>query len=232
MPRLLPPSKPAIQALPPCPGIGHGAIVQPRGTAALAQALADLCAQPEIGFDTESKPIFTAGQVSSGPDVVQFATPSRAYVLQLRDAAAEDLVRTMLQHPGVVKVGFDLQQDLGQLRRRLGVEVSPLLDLTRLFHRLGYPRTLGIRSAVAIVFGQQLSKSKRVTTSNWAAASLSPAQVVYAANDAWVALQVLQALRRLEPGLFDGSGDGQSGSDGPSAGGRPSSKAINSSSVR
>lgn len=203
MPRLLPPSKPDILALPPHAGIAPGAIVQPRGADALAQALADLCAAPEIGFDTESKPVFTAGQVSTGPDVVQFATASRAYVLQLRDAGAEDLVRTVLQHPGVVKVGFDLQQDLGQLRRRLGVEVAPLLDLTRLFHRLGYPRTLGIRSAVAIVFGQRLTKSKRVTTSNWSAATLAPAQVLYAANDAWVALQVLQALRRQQPALFE-----------------------------
>lgn len=203
MPRLLPPSKPDILALPAHAGIAPGAVLQPRGAEALAQALADLGAQPAIGFDTESKPVFTAGQVSSGPDVVQFATATRAYVLQLRDAGAEDLVRAVLQHPGVVKVGFDLQQDLGQLRRRLGVEVAPLLDLTRLFHRLGYPRTLGIRSAVAIVFGQRLNKSKRVTTSNWANPSLTPAQLVYAANDAWVALQVLQALRRQQPALFD-----------------------------
>ncbi len=208
MPRLLPPSKPAIQALPPHAGVDAGAIVQPRGADALARALDDLLAQPEIGFDTESKPVFTAGQVSTGPDVVQFATAERAYVLQLRDGGTEDLVRTVLQHRSVVKVGFDLQQDLGQLRRRLGLEVAPLWDLTRHFHRLGYPRTLGIRSAVAIVFGTRLVKSKRVTTSNWAAAALSAQQLQYAANDAWVALQVLQALRRQQPALFDATARG------------------------
>ncbi len=208
MPRLLPPSKPAIQALPPYPGIAPGAIVQPRGAEALARAEAELLAAAEIGFDTESKPVFTAGQVSTGPDVVQFATAERAYVLQLRDDGAEALVRTVLRRPGLVKVGFDLQQDLGQLRRRLDVEVAPLLDLTRLFHRLGYPRTLGIRSAVAIVFGARLVKSKRVTTSNWAAATLTPQQLQYAANDAWVALQVLQALRRQQPALFAPAAEG------------------------
>jgi len=196
--RLLPPPKPAIQALPPFPALPVAAVVQPRGDAALAQMLADLAAQPHIGFDTESKPTFVAGQESNGPEVVQFATPKRAYVLQLRQHGSEDLVRTMLAHPGVTKVGFDLQQDRGQLRRRLGVEVTPLLDLTRVFHRMGYPRTLGIRSAVAVVFGQHFAKSKRVTTSNWAAASLSPQQLQYAANDAWVALQVLLALRQQQ----------------------------------
>ena len=199
MPRLLPPPKPAIQALPPFPALPAAAVVQPRGDAELAQVLADLATQPHIGFDTESKPTFVAGQESSGPEVVQFATAERAYVLQLRQPGAEDVVRAVLTHPGVTKVGFDLQQDRGQLRRRLDVEVTPLLDLTRVFHRMGYPRTLGIRSAVAVVFGQHFAKSKRVTTSNWAAASLSPQQLQYAANDAWVALQVLLALQQQQP---------------------------------
>lgn len=198
MSRLLPPPKPAIQALPPFPALPLAAVLQPRGEAALAQALADLAAQTQIGFDTESKPTFVAGQESSGPEVVQFATAERAYVLQLRAPGSEELVRAVLTHPGVRKVGFDLQQDRGQLRRRLGLEVTPLLDLTRVFHRMGYPRTLGIRSAVAVVFGQHFAKSKRVTTSNWAAASLSPQQLQYAANDAWVALQVLLALRQQQ----------------------------------
>lgn len=195
MPKLLPPDKTAILALPPYPGIAPGAIGQPHTAADLDAALADLAAQTHIGFDTESKPTFTRGTESNGPEVVQFATPQRAYVLQLRHAGCEALVRSVLADPRVVKVGFDLQQDLGQLRRRLGVEVAPLLDLTQVFHRMGYPRTLGIKSAVAVVFGQRLAKSKRVTTSNWANHVLTPQQVVYAANDAWVALQVMRALQ-------------------------------------
>ena len=203
MPKLHPPDKQAILALPPYPGIATAAIGQPHGAAELAAALADLAAQTHIGFDTESKPTFTRGTESSGPEVVQFATPTRAYVLQLRHPGCEALVRSVLADPRVVKVGFDLQQDLGQLRRRLGLEVAPLLDLTRVFHRMGYPRTLGIKSAVALVFGQRLAKSKRVTTSNWANAVLTAQQVQYAANDAWVALQVLLALQARDASLLD-----------------------------
>ncbi|MES2716065.1 MAG: 3'-5' exonuclease [Pseudomonadota bacterium] len=199
MPRLHPPDKQALLALPPYPGIAPAAVCLPQSAADLALALADLGAQRHIGFDTESRPTFTKGQESSGPEVVQFATPSRAYVLQLRHPGCEALARAVLAQDGVVKVGFDLQQDLGQLRRRLGTEVAPLLDLTRVFHRMGYPRTLGIKSAVALVFGQRFVKSKRVTTSNWANPTLTPQQQLYAANDAWVALQVLQALQRQTP---------------------------------
>jgi ribonuclease D len=196
MPRLMPPDKSALLALPPYPGIALADVRVPRSDAALADALADLGAQAQIGFDTESKPTFHKGQESSGPDVVQFATASTAYVLQLHHPGCEALARQLLVQPGVVKVGFDLQQDLSQLRRRLGTEVAPLLDLTRAFHRMGYPRTLGIRSAVAVVFGQRFAKSKRVTTSNWANHQLEPRQLLYAANDAFVALQVALALQR------------------------------------
>lgn len=199
MPRLHPPDKQALLALPPYPGLAAAAVCLPQTATDLDLALADLSAHPHIGFDTESKPTFVRGADTNGPEVVQFATPGRAYVLQLRHPGCEALVRTVLAQPGVVKVGFDLQQDLGQLRRRLGTEAAPLLDLTQVFHRMGYPRTLGIKSAVAVVFGQRFVKSKRVTTSNWANATLSPQQILYAANDAWVALQVLLALQRQVP---------------------------------
>ena len=196
MPKLHPPDKSALLALPPYPGIGMADVRLPRSDAALADALADLGAQTHIGFDTESRPTFSKGQESSGPDVVQFASAHTAYVLQLQHPGCEALARQLLAQASVVKVGFDLQQDLTQLRRRLGTEVTPLLDLTHVFHRMGYPRTLGIRSAVAVVFGQRFVKSKRVTTSNWSHPTLEPRQLLYAANDAYVALQVLAALQR------------------------------------
>ncbi len=194
MPRLKPPEKSAVLELEPFVGLGLEDIRLPQSEAQLAQAWTELSAHRHIGFDTESRPTFTKGQQSMGPDVVQFATPDRAYVFQLRHRACEELVRALLTEQKFVKVGFDLQQDLVQLRHRLDVEVASTLDLTKIFHRQGYPRTLGIKSAVAIVFGRRFVKSKRVTTSNWSVERLEPRQLLYAANDAFVALRVLQAI--------------------------------------
>ncbi len=53
---------------------------------------------------------------------------------------------------------------------------------------------VGLRGAVAGVLGARIHKSRRVTTSNWASAELSEAQQVYAANDAYAALQVFLGL--------------------------------------
>jgi ribonuclease D len=79
--------------------------------------------------------------------------------------------------------------------------VAPSLDLDRVFQQRGYGRSIGIKSAVAIVFGQRFVKSKRLTTTNWSLPTLQPRQLLYAANDAWVALCVLQALGAEADGL-------------------------------
>jgi ribonuclease D len=72
----------------------------------------------------------------------------------------------------------------------LGVTLSAVLDLDTVF-RKGH---IGVRAAVGAVLQRDFRKSKRITTSNWAAEGLTPAQLLYAANDAFAALQVMEAL--------------------------------------
>ena len=192
--RLHPPDKSAILELEPFVGVQVENVLMPRSDEQLMAAWTDLRSCRYVGFDIESKPTFVSGQESSGPDVVQFATATKAYVLQLRHRPSETLAQAILTDQGIVKVGFDLKQDQAQLRQRLGLEAAPVLDLTRVFHRKGYPRSLGIKSAVAIVFGQRFIKSKKIATTNWSNERLEPRQVQYAANDAYVALRVLEGL--------------------------------------
>ena len=60
--------------------------------------------------------------------------------------------------------------------------------------RIGHRGTVGAKVAVAYFFGQRLQKSKKVGTSNWANRRLNERQLLYAANDAWAALKVYEAL--------------------------------------
>jgi ribonuclease D len=53
---------------------------------------------------------------------------------------------------------------------------------------------MGVKAAVAVMYQRRFIKSKKAATSNWAARQLSEAQLVYAANDAWAALKVYEAL--------------------------------------
>lgn len=192
--RKQPPSKDESALLPPFEGVTLAHIHVPHTASEIDAAWAELGRARFVGFDTESKPTFNAGEVSGGPDVVQFATSTDAWIFQLREAACEDVVRHLLESADVVKVGFGLQSDHTQLKARLGVQVRPVLDLDVVFHRRGYPRTIGVRGALAVAAGKGFSKSKRVTMSNWAVAQLEPRQLVYAANDAFAALKVLEAL--------------------------------------
>ncbi|MET0350360.1 MAG: 3'-5' exonuclease domain-containing protein 2, partial [Rhizobacter sp.] len=113
--RKLPPSKDELAALPPFEGVPLERIHVPRSPQQIDAAWAELGRHRFVGFDTESKPTFNAGEVSGGPDVVQFATPTGAWVFQLRVAACLDVVRQVLESPDVVKVGFGLQSDHTQL---------------------------------------------------------------------------------------------------------------------
>jgi len=44
------------------------------------------------------------------------------------------------------------------------------------------------------VLNQRFAKARHVTTSNWSQPELNPRQMIYAANDAYAALKVLEAL--------------------------------------
>jgi ribonuclease D len=150
-----------------------------------------------LGFDTESKPTFVAGEVSTGPHVVQFATQDKTYVFQLFDLTCREIVSKLLTSKTVLKAGFGLAGDNTQIRRTLGVEPEHVLDINTIFKAKGYAKELGVKSAVAVMFNQRFVKSRKATTSNWANKVLSEGQLIYAANDAWAALKVYEALQDL-----------------------------------
>ncbi|HAL40462.1 MAG TPA: 3'-5' exonuclease, partial [Polaromonas sp.] len=77
---------------------------------------------------------------------------------------------------------------------KLGVDPQGVLDLNTVFRTRGYRKDMGVRGAVAVMFNKRFIKSRKATTSNWANARLSEAQVIYAANDAYAALRVFKEL--------------------------------------
>ncbi|MBL8336002.1 MAG: 3'-5' exonuclease [Rhodoferax sp.] len=169
--------------------------------AAHAQRVIDALAQaPVLGFDTESRPTFVRDEASSGPHVVQLATRRNAYVFQLEDARCVALLAELLAADVVRKVGFGLGDDLRRILRKLGVQPRGVLDLNDLFWQRGYRRDIGVRAAVAVMFQRRFAKSRKATTSNWARADLTPAQLLYAANDAYAALRVFEALHARDAG--------------------------------
>ncbi|MDZ7939180.1 MAG: 3'-5' exonuclease [Rhodoferax sp.] len=146
------------------------------------------------GFDTESKPTFQKDEVSEGPHIVQLSTAERAWVFQLHDARCRAVVAELLAFQGTVKAGFGLGDDRKRIISKLGVEPSDVLELNTVFRERGYRKDMGVKGAVAVLFNQRFIKSKKAATSNWANPRLTEAQLVYAANDAYAAMRVFDAL--------------------------------------
>nr|WP_315428529.1 3'-5' exonuclease [uncultured Albidiferax sp.] len=192
--KLIAPSKADTALLPPFPGLPLERILVPSSPAEFAAATADILAAGTVGFDTEAKPTFAPGEVSSGPHVVQFALHNKAYIFQLHWPDCRACLVQVLESEQVRKVGFGLEQDRGQLHARLDVTLRAVMDLNLVFRKQGYGSSMGVRAAVGVVLRQRFHKSKKTTTSNWAQPALTPTQLLYAANDAYAALKVFEAL--------------------------------------
>lgn len=163
------------------------------------EALAALVAADAIGFDTESKPTFLKGEVSTGPHLVQLATDSKAYLFPVAPRYDTRALKAVLESPKVLKIGFGLGNDHSVLKSRLDIAASNVLDLGEVLRGPGHRGTVGAKVAVAHFFGQKLQKSKKIGTSNWSNAHLSERQLLYAANDAHVALMLYRAWLRTQP---------------------------------
>jgi ribonuclease D len=188
------PTKPEIALLEPFVGLTLERIHVPTTKQEFASATSEIMAAGIVGFDTESKPTFVTGDVSEGPHVVQFALHDKAYLFQLHRADGRTYLIELLQSEQVIKVGFDLKSDSKHIYAKLGVHLGGVVDLNTVFSMDGYHKHMGARAAVGLVFKLRFAKPRHVTTSNWSQPQLTPQQMLYAANDAYAALKVLEAL--------------------------------------
>jgi ribonuclease D len=183
--------------LPPYDGIALDNVRMVKTAADAAAALAALLHADVLGFDTESKPTFQKGEASTGPHLVQLATDDVAYLFQIGAVAGAvelGVLKAVLESPAILKVGFGLLDDIKRLRSKMGIETTNVLDLSTAMRR-NEKNPLGAKTAVARHFGQALQKSKRITTTNWAMPRLSEKQILYAADDAHVALRLYRHWR-------------------------------------
>nr|WP_229207783.1 MULTISPECIES: 3'-5' exonuclease [unclassified Duganella] len=183
----------AEDELPPYNGIAIAdvqLVVTPEQAVAARDALL-VC--DAIGFDTESKPTFTRGETSTGPHLIQFATDKKAWLFQIGHST-EPHIRAMLlavlERPLPLKIGFGLADDVKRLHAKLDIRAAGIVDMSVVLRTPGQRNDLGAKTAVAKFFGLKLQKSKKISTTNWALPRLNEKQILYAADDAQVALRV------------------------------------------
>jgi ribonuclease D len=185
-------SKDAVNALPISRFEGHVHLV--RSEHQLAKALHDLKKEKLLGFDTETKPTYRKGDFNP-VSLLQLAGSRDVYLFQLGLLGLPEGLRGLLSNPAVVKCGVAIDQDVRQLAALEPFVPGGFLDLAEWARELGI-KTGGLRGLAALLLGFRISKGAR--TSNWARENLTPAQIRYAATDAWVGREIYLAIERLE----------------------------------
>ena len=148
-----------------------------------------------LGFDTESKPTFAKGEVSTGPHLIQLASHDTAYLFQINPQILEFL-KPVFENRDQVKVGFGLKND-AHLFRKKGIELNSVIELSKCFSAFGFSNPMGLKNAMALLFQVNFPKSKKISTSNWARKILTPHQIQYAAADAYAPVLVFEELLGL-----------------------------------
>ncbi len=159
----------------------------------LARAALDLRQETIIGFDTETRPVFQKGQGQKPPCLVQLATARAVYLFQLREKMVLPLLAELLAAPHIIKVGVAVANDICGLKRVFPFVESNMVDVGLAALRRGIKQS-GLRNLAGLLLGIRLDKG--CTISNWAAHTLSPQQIAYAATDAWVGRELYLDFQR------------------------------------
>jgi len=205
------PTREQVAALPPFDPLPIDRIVLVDSTALAQAALQSMQRARFVGFDTESRPTFTRDAVRDGPHVIQFATAEQGFIVQVNARTPLAFLRAVLESEEIVKVGFGLDSDRGPLECKLETTLRASVEVSHVLRGLGHRQALGAKAAVAVVLGRRLQKSKAVSTSNWGAERLTASQLVYAANDAYAALKVFEAMGSPYPVPAAGSSPSPAG---------------------
>ncbi len=162
-------------------------------TASMARvALRELSRARVVGFDTETRPSFHKGRLHNVA-LMQLSTGDHCFLFRLNKLGISDGLRRFLENPEIIKVGLSVHDDFSVMRRQIAdLDPQGFIDLQE-YVKYFHINDISLQKIYAIVFGERISKSQRLT--NWEAESLTDAQQIYAAIDAWACLQLYRRLR-------------------------------------
>ncbi|MEQ1772853.1 MAG: 3'-5' exonuclease [Burkholderiales bacterium] len=159
----------------------------------LDAAITDIASESVVGFDTETRPTFRKGEHYE-PSLVQVATARAVYLFQLRRVDVIPGLADMLSEPRIVKAGVAVARDLHDLKQVFSFTEKNVIDLGVIARRHGLEQT-GVRNLAGLFLGCRVTKGAR--TSNWAANTLTPAQIAYAATDAWIGRELYLRFKSM-----------------------------------
>ncbi|MCX6224027.1 MAG: 3'-5' exonuclease domain-containing protein 2 [Bacteroidia bacterium] len=155
-----------------------------------AKAVRKLSFSKIVGFDTETRPTFKKGKLNP-VSLLQLATRKEAFLFRMNRLGYFPGLEQLLTKAIPLKIGAAIHEDIRALKAVFPQQTNGFIDLQDIVKNYGIDN-IGVKKMAAIVLGFRISKSQQL--SNWEADTLTEAQMVYAATDAWVSLEIYLKL--------------------------------------
>ena len=159
------------------------------------KAIAYLRTQKVIGFDTETRPVFSPGQRHNHVALLQLSGGGQAYLFRVDRLGMRKLICSILSNPRIVKVGAAVHDDVRGLQYYQHFDAKAFVDLQKIAYEWGI-RDKSVKKLAANILGVRISKSQQL--SNWEAEQLTAPQQMYAATDAWICREMYLKLLKCE----------------------------------
>ena len=160
-----------------------------------SKAIAYLGRQKVIGFDTETRPCFSASQPRYGVSLLQLSGAGKAFLFRIKSLGMHRKLCALLSNPKIIKVGAAVNDDIKGLQKYAMFDPASFVDLQKIVWEWGI-RDKSVKKMAAIILGFKISKTQQL--SNWEADELSESQIRYAATDAWVCREMFLKLMVTE----------------------------------
>lgn len=167
-----------------------GEIVLITEAALLPKAFNEIEQHTVVGFDTETKPAFVRGQVFKVA-LLQLAIPGKVFLIRLNMTGLAPEIIRFFENDKIIKAGVGLRDDIKTLHRLATFEPAGFAELSTMARETGL-EVESVKKLTALLLGFRISKGAQ--TSNWEAEQLTEKQIVYAATDAWVCLEIYKKL--------------------------------------
>lgn len=155
------------------------------------KALNYLQSQKILGFDTETRPVFSPDAPHNKVALLQLSGSEHAYLFRLNKMGLRRRLCSILSNPEILKVGAASHDDVHGLQKYSSFPENGFVDLQKIAWEWGI-RDKSVKKLAANILGIRISKTQQL--SNWEAEELSEAQKKYAATDAWVCREMYLKL--------------------------------------
>lgn len=173
----------------------NGEIVVVEDADGIAQVIKEINNNEVLGFDTETRPSFKKGKINQ-ISLIQLTTKKTTYLIRLNKTGFSTELKYLLSSEAVLKVGVGIRDDIRGLQRLAEFNPGGFVELQTMATDIGL-KDFSLKKLAGILLKFRVSKRQRL--SNWEADTLSQSQLIYAATDSWVALEIYKKLSNLDP---------------------------------